>query len=47
MYRPSAPVVLVRVIPVSREVASTRAPATAWLSRPETLPINMSVVEPT
>ena len=47
VYRPSGPVVLVRVIPVSTDVASTRAPATAWLSRPATRPINMSVVDPT
>ena len=47
VYRPSAPVVLVRVIPVSSEVASTRALATAWLSTPAMRPIRMSVVEPT
>src|SRR6476661_4934566 len=34
-------------MPVSREVASTRALAIAWLSGPATRPIRMSVVEPT
>ena len=46
-YWPSASVILRRVMPVSADVTSTRAPSTPWPSGDVTLPRMMSVVEPT
>ena len=46
-YRPSEPVTFVRLIPVSLEVTSTRAPAIGCPSGPVTRPRMMSVVAPT
>src|SRR6266550_3419809 len=47
VYRPSEPVTFVRLIPVSLEVASTRAPTIGCPADPITRPMIMSVVAPT
>src|SRR5688572_32415282 len=43
MYRPSLPVSTDRVISVSTDITTTRAPTTGWPSVPTIFPVRMSL----